>query len=68
MSRDELEGERSKRDGGGDSGAKFSSFQPGGLPGRRVEQYFGPTHLHDRLQPGGPLARREHIERGLQIY
>jgi len=30
------------------SKVRYIRFQPGGLPGRRVEQYFGLTHLHDR--------------------
>jgi len=34
ISKDELEEEREKREGGG-SGSKFSSFLPGGHPARR---------------------------------
>ena len=31
---------------------RYIRFQPGGPPGRRVEQYFGLSHLHDGLRLG----------------
>jgi IS5 family transposase len=39
----EIEIERNKKI----SKKRYIRFQPGGLPGRRVEQYFGLSHLHD---------------------
>ena len=46
----------------------YIRFQPVGLPGRRVEQYFGLSHQHNgfRLVELEPTARREQIGRDLQ--
>jgi len=44
----EIEKERNKQI----SKKRYVRFQPGGLPGRRVEQYFGLSHLHDGLRLG----------------
>ena len=42
----EFEIERNKKI----SKKRYIRFQPGGLPGRRVERYFGLSHLHDGAQ------------------
>ena len=39
----EIEVERNKKI----AKKRYIRFQPGGLPGRRVEQYFGLSHLYD---------------------
>ena len=44
----EIEIERNKKI----SKKRYIRFQPGGPPGRRVEQYFGLSHLHDGLRLG----------------
>lgn len=50
----EIEVERNKKIGK----KRYIRFQAGALPGRRVEQYFGLSHLHDGLRLGEPPARR----------
>ena len=61
------------------SKVRYIRFQPGGLPsrsddllsrrpGRRVEQYFGLTHLHDNgFRPGAAPARKAYRARFTDI-
>ena len=43
---------------------RYIRFQPVGLTGRRVEQYFGLSHLYHGFQLVEPTARRERTGRG----
>ena len=43
---------------------RYIRFQPVRLPGRRVEQSFGLSHLYHGFQLVEPTARREHTVRG----
>jgi hypothetical protein len=42
---------------------RYIRFQPVGLTGQRVEQYFGLSHLHHGFQLVAPTARRERTVR-----
>jgi len=43
---------------------RYIRFQPVGLTGRRVEQYFGLSHLYHGFQLVELTARRERTGRG----
>jgi hypothetical protein len=42
---------------------RYIRFQPVALTGRRVEQYFGLSHLYHGFRLVEPTARREHCAR-----